>query len=143
VTVGSGIAPDLLTPRELATNRGRSMRALAGLPTLDALAAHRRCRLTAGGEFRPALKTHSFKNAGTMPARRSIHEARTRRAQAPRRVAGNRRRPARVRCRSRLLATRRQMRRMPRFFDDTHLQRGDGGKRGDPPNEHRDSGGQL
>ncbi|SOT38598.1 hypothetical protein F01_140092 [Burkholderia cenocepacia] len=42
VTVGSGIRPDLLTPRECAGARG-----LAGLR-----------QPTAGGEFRPALKTH-------------------------------------------------------------------------------------
>ncbi|KGC56935.1 hypothetical protein DM75_2068 [Burkholderia mallei] len=43
MTVGSGIGPDLLTPRAIA-------RALAGSPAT--------CRPTAGGDFRPALKTH-------------------------------------------------------------------------------------
>ncbi|KGR96569.1 hypothetical protein X946_4801 [Burkholderia sp. ABCPW 111] len=42
MTVGSGIGPDLLTPR--------IARALAGSPAT--------CRPTAGGEFHPALKTH-------------------------------------------------------------------------------------
>jgi hypothetical protein len=48
VTVGSGFAPDLLTPRR--NGMADSTRALAGSP------AHG--RHTAGGEFRPALKTH-------------------------------------------------------------------------------------
>jgi hypothetical protein len=52
VTVGPGIAPDLLTPIGFITETGR------------ALAGSRLAPPTAGGEFRPALKTC----AGTMPA---------------------------------------------------------------------------
>jgi hypothetical protein len=51
MTVGSGFAPDLLTPR---VAKNEHARALAGsqLAVVDD-ALH-----TAGGEFHPALKTH-------------------------------------------------------------------------------------
>jgi hypothetical protein len=54
LTVGSGFSPDLLTPRDfryIESQMNAGARGLTGL-TLS------RCRHTAGGEFRPALKTH-------------------------------------------------------------------------------------
>jgi len=47
VTVGSGVSPDLLTPRTLPA------RALAG-----SWSGHEASPLTAGGELHPALKTY-------------------------------------------------------------------------------------
>ncbi|SAK49527.1 hypothetical protein AWB81_00816 [Caballeronia arationis] len=46
MTVGSGFAPDLLTPSMLLTGARGLVNSLSAI-------AH-----TAGGEFRPALKTH-------------------------------------------------------------------------------------
>jgi hypothetical protein len=52
ITVGSGIAPDLLTPRGLRTTmKATTAQALAGSQMRVAL--H-----TAGGESHPALKTY-------------------------------------------------------------------------------------
>ena len=53
MTVGSGIAPDLLTPLYLSILPKGYSWALAG-----SLEARLRCLHTAGGEFHPALKTH-------------------------------------------------------------------------------------
>jgi hypothetical protein len=53
MTVGSGIAPDLLTPLYLSILPKGYSWALAGSQE-----ARLRCLHTAGGEFHPALKTH-------------------------------------------------------------------------------------
>jgi hypothetical protein len=54
LTVGSGLSPDLLTPLWILDflKTARCGRSRAHRLTLS------RCRHTAGGEFRPALKTH-------------------------------------------------------------------------------------